>query len=90
MTAAKATKKGNSALSHILRTVQKLRVVFRTISLEYLQMKTQLLVAWFIALGSIAAAEVQAAIREHARGHICDGPQVNAGVRDDADQLASA
>lgn len=33
-------------------------------------MKKRLLVTWLISLGLIAAAEVQRAIREHARGHI--------------------
>jgi hypothetical protein len=33
-------------------------------------MKQRLLVTWFIALGLIGAAEVQTAIREHARGHV--------------------
>lgn len=33
-------------------------------------MKTRLLITWLVALGLIAAAEVQTAIREHARGHV--------------------
>ncbi len=33
-------------------------------------MKARLIVTWLIAFGLIAAAEVQTAIREHARGHI--------------------
>jgi hypothetical protein len=32
-------------------------------------MKTRLLITWLVALGLIAAAEVQTTIREHARGH---------------------
>jgi hypothetical protein len=33
-------------------------------------MKTRLLITWLVALGLIAAAEVQTAIREHSRGHV--------------------
>lgn len=33
-------------------------------------MKTRLIITWLIALGLIAAAEVQTAIREHARGQM--------------------
>ena len=38
-------------------------------------MKRRLLVTWFIALGLIAAAEVQTAIREHARDHVAMIPK---------------
>jgi hypothetical protein len=33
-------------------------------------MKTRLLITWLVALGLIAAAEVQTAIREHSRRHV--------------------
>lgn len=33
-------------------------------------MKTRLLITWLVALGLIAAAEVQTAIREHTRPHV--------------------
>ena len=33
-------------------------------------MKRRLLITWLVALGLITAAEVQTAIRDHARGHV--------------------
>jgi hypothetical protein len=67
MTPAKATEKGKRAFLQLLELPETQPSIQNT---GVVAMKTRLLVSCLIALGLIAAAEVQTAIREHARGHI--------------------
>jgi hypothetical protein len=69
MTPAKATEKGKRASLQLLEPPETSPRIQNDLT-GVVAMKTRLLVSWLIALGLIAAAEAQTAIREHARGHI--------------------